>query len=347
MASRSAPLLRAIMRLQRIILASYACAASWPIKLDIQAFNPDLQPCNSCNSYGSGEQRSCWPTMTAMIHNLAGVGCDYVERARHRVPMLNQAIETIEPYVRPLSQVAELYIDAAFSALSPEGVAPDVRMSPSKREGLVECKLQRVSGTFDLRQMSQTPQERGLLHRARCTGTKLLIRMETFADNLGPAGMGSDEGMGLGQLRRCDSDSNISSCSASLISSSIDDDESERGECLTTVELIPRAIILPVLLQMQVARLVVDRASAFASTTTQFGYSLLQNGAVHCARRSLQGVCRVAARITLCRRAAYLLNDFLGYAPGVRQVVIFALPDDEETEDSQPGNEGGTGCYTN
>lgn len=281
----------------------------------------------------------------SLIHSIAGVGSDYVERARHRVPMLNNVIEKVEPYVLPVAQVAELYLDAAFSGMSPEQPA-DMRLC--ERAGQEsQCKLQRVASSPDLLQLkiSET-QDRGLLHRARVTGTKLLVRLEAFADNLGPSGASGDDGMGLVPLRRCHSDCSFS-CSESLISSVEDDTYSATSEeCLTAVEMIPRAIVLPLLIQMQIARIIMDKASSFALTTTAMGCSLLQRGALHCAA--------VAPR--LCHRAACLVDGFLGYTPGIRRrVMILALTDKDASHDSKHsgahhfssgGSEGGTGCCT-
>lgn len=269
----------------------------------------------------------------ALIHNLAEVGCDYVERARQRVPMLNNVIE-----------VAELYLDAAFSAMAPERPS-DMRMCA---QPVQECKLQRVSATVNLLQLSQVSQDRGILHRARTMGTRLLMRGEAFADHLAASGASGDEGIGLGSLRRCHSDCSFSSsCSASLISSTEDCDSMASEQCLTTIEMIPRAIVLPMVLQVQVARLVVDKASSFASMTTAMGCSLLQRGIIRCAQRGV-ALCRRCHCVALCHRAACLVDGFL--APGVRQVIILALTDDEDSKQSgavqHSWSEGGTGCCT-
>jgi hypothetical protein len=262
--------------------------------------------------------------------------------------MLNNVIETIEPYVIPVAQVAEIYLDAAFSAVSPERPAEMGLCHRAQQE----CKLMRVASSGDLVQLSQINQDRGFLHRARVTGTRLLMRLEAFADNLGQSGASAsgDDGMGLAQLRRCHSDSDYSSsCSESLVSSMEDTDSLASEKCLTAGEIIPRAIILPVILQMQLVRLVYDKATSVASMTTAMGCNILQRCALSCAQRS----------VAFCQRAVCLVDGFLGHPPCVR-VMILALTDKDDAQESkhegsqpdalqpQPissaNTEGGTGC---
>jgi len=278
--------------------------------------------------------------MTGLIQNLAEVGCDYVERARKSVPLLNHAIESMEPYLVPVVQVAELYIDAAFSAISPEHRPPEQKQVESP-------KLTRVMRTVDLLQLrqseKQSPQDQSLFHQARLAGTKLLNRVESFVDTLGPSEAGLDDARGLRQLGGCPSECS-ESCSDSFISSLSDTESSDTDSelCLTTVEMIPRALLLPVVLQVQVARLLVGKASGFACSTASMGCSLLQRGTFHFVRRTLQ----VASYFALCRRAGCLVDGYLGNAPGVRRVIVLALANDDGSECSTR-NEGGTGCCTN
>lgn len=297
--------------------------------------------------------------MCVVIQNIAEAGCDYVERARHRMPMLNHAIETLEPYLIPVTQVAEIYLDAALGLCQerpPDKCDLGRETMPNRAAVPVGCKLQRVGNSFDLVQLRyQSPQERGLLHRACQTGTKLLTRLEAFGDTLGPSGC--DDDLGFGQLKCCDSDSGYTAS----FHSSYEDDSSVASElCLTAAEIIPRAIILPVVLQYQVARFAVDRASSLTLTAAAMSYSLLQNGAIYCARRTLQGACRFASRIALCRQVACLVDSLLGSAPRVRQAIVLALTDDESVDHikesgvgpcdaglhnlSNANTDGGTGC---
>jgi hypothetical protein len=266
--------------------------------------------------------------MAGLVQNLAGGCVPYVERAR-KVPWIDRSIQAVEPYILQVSEAVEIYLDAALSSES--------QMAPPSTE-IVQCRLMRVSAADDLLKLKQ-PQEQGLLHRARRTGTRLLSRMEAYVDNLGPSDRGGDDSMGFHGLGRCTSESSLSSMSSDDDSCSSDTAESL---CYTTAEMIPRAIMLPMVLQVHVARFVYSKASDAACFGTAMGCSLLQSGVRQCARRTLQGVCRVVAHVYVCRRAASLVDGLLENVPRVREVIVLALTDEDEI--FVGGNEGDNSC---
>lgn len=251
--------------------------------------------------------------MAGLVQNLADVGCVYVERARNRVPWIDRSIQAVEPYILQMSEAVEIYLESKSSETQIDHV-----------QQIQCCRLPRVPNTVDLLQLKES-QDRGLLHRARRTGTRLLSRMEAFVDHLADPDKGGDDCVGLRSLGRCPSES-----SCSFISS--DEDASETSElCLTTGEMIPRAIMLPVVLQMQLTRVMMGKASDLVSMSTAMGCNLVQSGVCYCVRRTLQGACRAAAHIYVCRRAASLVDGLLGNVPCVRQVMILALADEDQS----------------
>jgi len=254
--------------------------------------------------------------MAGLVQNLADVGCVYVERARNRVPWIDRSIQAVEPYILQMSEAVEVYLESKSS---------ETEMHIDKAQQIQFCRLPRVPAMVDLLQLKHS-QDQGLLHRARRTGTRLLSRMEAFVDHLGDPDKGGDDCVGLRSLGRCPSES-----SCSLISSDEDVSDAASELCLTTGEMIPRAIMLPVVLQVHLARVMVGKASDLVSMTTAMGCNLVQSGVCYCVRRTLQGACRVAAHIYVCRRAASLVDGLLGNVPCVRQVMILALADEDQS----------------
>jgi len=248
------------------------------------------------------------------------------------VPLLNHAIE-----------VMELYLDAASSAIA-STEPPSHAELHSTRPQQMEPKLLRVSASDDLRQLRHDPLEQGLVHRARRAVSRQLSRLEAFVDNLGPSDAGDGGSGGLGSFGRCSSESSFS-CSTSVVSSTEASDDTRAEPCLTAGEMISRALLLPIILQVQVVRMMVSTASSFACLIAGIGCTMLERGAVHCARRTLKGVCKIASHFAIIRRAACLVDAVLVYVPCVRRVIELALIDGDTTL-SNGSNEGGTGSCT-
>jgi len=295
--------------------------------------------------------------MSGWVQNLAECGCEYVERARNRVPLLNHAIQAVEPYVLPVFEVADLYFEAAFSNVSNQKQDSLTSSRCSAGESgprRVESKLFRVSSTHDLLQLRHAPRDHGLVHRARQAATKMLSRLEAFVSNLETPDTGS-KGSGsvltLRQLGRCQSQSSFSSISDSVYSSELDDSASEM--CFTTLEMIPRALILPVILQVQIMRMVVDKSSSLVCTAANFCGAVLQTGARHAARLSLHSACLVISRLGGCRRLSILRDGIFHRMPLARRALACLVDDGYAKRASMaescqtPGEtDGGTGCST-
>jgi hypothetical protein len=245
----------------------------------------------------------------------------YVERARDRVPLLNHAIEKMEPYVRSALEVADIYCEAAFSA-DPDRASVLPPSEPKK----MESKLFRVPPTNDLLQLRQVQCDNSIVLRARRTGTRWLEQLEAFVDNLGPSDSGRDcaRKNEIRKLGQCPSHSSFSS-----IISSEEFDDSSSELCLTTTEMIPRALVLPFVLQVQVMRVVIDKSSSLVSATATNCCGILHQGAILVARLSLHGAGKVASRIVGAPRLAAITNGvFKRFPSTTRRAIAYVIDED-------------------
>lgn len=266
--------------------------------------------------------------MSGSGKSLAGAGSTYVTHARNKLPLLDHTLE-----------VAEHYIDAACTAMSSEQAA-DCQPARLRSASPTECKLTRVSATSDLRQLRHTSQNGGIFLRARRTGARLLTRLETFLDNLGT----SDEG----DNKDSTFDSS-SSCSASLISSTEEEDSSVCSQELLVAELMTRALTLPVVLHVQV----IGKVCHCMYSAAAKGLAVLGRCTLQCTKQNLRRACRVASRFALCRQTARLVDSIvLWRLPCMRQVIVLAITEENHIrEDSQPqrlsnaSSDGGTGGW--
>lgn len=276
--------------------------------------------------------------MASLLRSLACAGREYFERA---------------------IQVTEVYIDEASYALSEE-------KRPRPRQISTESKLPRVPASVDLPKMRRDLREQSLVYRARRTGTRLLCRLEAIVDAIAPPEEGDTcdaklPHVHLGSLYRCPSESSLGSGSASFVSSSEEASEASQASelCLTSAQMIPRALVLPLVLPVQIARIMVVKATSLASATAASGCDMLLSSACYCTLRAARGTFKVASQISICRRVASLVDGLvLESVPRVRRVIVFALTDHDAEQDSKhskvieahrlrgDSNDGGTGSLS-